>query len=60
MTKDGKYEAALESARLLVQAVKEGAYNCDCQIGGVDAMSIDTDWLRLHVEKIYEYLKEIR
>lgn len=20
-------------------------YNCECQVGGVDAMSIDTDWL---------------
>lgn len=27
------------------QAVKESAYNCECQVGGVDALSIDTDYL---------------
>lgn len=26
--------------------VKRRAYDCTCQVGGVDAMSIDTDWLR--------------
>lgn len=30
----------------LHDAVNDSAYNCDCQKGGVDAMSIDTDWLR--------------
>ena len=27
-------------------AVERHAYDCTCQVGGVDAMSIDTDWLR--------------
>lgn len=30
----------------LDDAVKHRAYDCTCQVGGVDAMSIDTDWLR--------------
>lgn len=26
--------------------VRSHAYDCTCQVAGVDAMSIDTDWLR--------------
>lgn len=32
--------------------VKHRAYDCACQVGGVDAMSIDTDWLRRAAETI--------
>lgn len=35
-----------EINRNLRVAVREDAYNCRCQVGGVDAMSIDTDWLK--------------
>jgi hypothetical protein len=37
---------AKEWCEELVKSIKEDAYNCECQEGGVDAMSIDTDWLR--------------
>ena len=30
----------------LTEAVEKKAYDCECQVGGVDAMSLDTDWLR--------------
>lgn len=33
-------------------AVERRAYNCTCQAGGVDAMSIDTDWLRHAARRI--------
>ena len=28
--------------------VKGTRYNCECQVGGVDAVSLDTDWI-LHM-----------
>lgn len=40
------------------QAVAFGAYNCDCQVGGVDAMSIDTDYLQYGIRLLKEALKE--
>lgn len=43
---------AFRSLGYLDDAVKHSAYNCDCQVGGVDAMSVDTDWLRAQVEQI--------
>ena len=41
----------------LDKAIKQRAYNCDCQVGGVDAMSIDTDWLRYAAEEIRHGLR---
>lgn len=32
----------------------EQQYNCDCQNGGVDAMSVDTDWLLHNINEIAE------
>lgn len=39
-------------------AVKRKAYNCECQVGGVDAMSIDTDYLQYGIRLLKEALKE--
>lgn len=44
------YQARIETVREEVVAIERSTspgYNCSCQAGGVDAMSIDTDWLRL-------------
>lgn len=38
-------------------AVKKKAYDCECQNGGVDAMSIDTDWLRHAAREIRNELR---
>lgn len=56
MTRDQQYQDALEAAGYIVEAVEDDAYNCECQVGGVDAMSIDTDWLRHNIHIIYKYL----
>lgn len=37
-------QADVEMAR--IETATEPGYTCTCQVGGVDAMSIDTDWLR--------------
>lgn len=44
--------AAFKHLDWLDNAIRDLAYNCDCQEGGVDAMSIDTDWLRNNAEVI--------
>lgn len=41
----------------LDKAIKQRAYDCDCQVGGVDAMSIDTDWLRHAAKEIRHGLR---
>lgn len=36
----------------LERAVERHGSDCKCQAGGVDAMSIDHDWMRMAVRKI--------
>lgn len=51
VTKD-QVDAAETALGHLVVAAKESAYNCDCQVGGVDALSLDTDWLQAALEDV--------
>ncbi len=43
-----------DTLRELRAAITSKQYDCTCQVGGVDALSIDTDWLNAVVEKITE------
>lgn len=43
---------AVEMVAPIERAVERSAYNCTCQVGGVDAMSVDTDWLRETVRRL--------
>lgn len=36
----------------LSSTVERIRYNCDCQVGGVDALSIDTDWLQDRLRRL--------
>jgi hypothetical protein len=39
-------DAASQIESIIRQLDRTGQrYNCSCQVGGVDAMSIDTDWI---------------
>lgn len=38
----GELTARLDA---IAQTAEQIAYNCECQVGGVDALSVDTDWL---------------
>lgn len=40
----------------LLETVECARYNCDCQVGGVDALSLDTDYLRFNLN---EALREL-
>lgn len=43
----------------LDEAVRARPYDCTCQVGGVDAMSIDTDWLREGLARIRDGLVSV-
>lgn len=45
-------EEAEQFLTALAAAIEKKQYNCDCQVGGADAMSIDTDWMRAGVRKL--------
>lgn len=42
----------IEKLDQLEKAIWGSAYNCECQVGGVDALSLDTDWLLAMVRGI--------
>lgn len=50
----------VEWSESLTKAVEEHPYDCECQVGGVDAMSVDTDWLRVVAEKFAEAVALIK
>ena len=37
--------------------IKAAGYNCECQQGGVDAVSIDYDWLMHQVKQLSALIK---
>lgn len=51
-----KRPSAVEKAELFIEqlaaAVDESKFNCECQVGGVDAMSVDTDWMQAGVRNL--------
>lgn len=47
-------EEGQENLDWLKEHVEKNEYNCSCQAGGVDAISIDTDWLRWTIMKVEE------
>lgn len=50
MTQGTSESVAVTRARALAwdlqESIAKRQYDCECQVGGVDAMSVDTDWLR--------------
>ena len=50
---------AKEYSEDLLEVVQRNRYNCECQEGGVDAMSVDTDWLRVVAKKFAESIETI-
>jgi hypothetical protein len=50
---------AKEYSEDLLKVVQKDRYNCECQEGGVDAMSVDTDWLRVVAKKFAESIETI-
>jgi hypothetical protein len=48
---------AVQLLKEMVEQVTEIGYNCECKKGGVDAISIDLDWLQHHLNKAIELIK---
>lgn len=45
-------EIGRRSLEFLQEAVKDKGYDCTCQVGGVDALSIDTDFLEHNLDQM--------
>lgn len=48
---------AAEIAELMISQIDQPGqrYNCECRVGGVDAISIDTDWLLHNLRLIRDF-----
>ena len=47
---------AIQRSEFVLEELRSQAYNCECQVGGVDAMSIDTDWIIHNVNQVIKLL----
>lgn len=52
MTEEGRIAETTRRLRALDRDVEKDRYNCECQVGGADAISIDTDYLQANLEEI--------
>lgn len=52
MTEEGRIFETTRRLHALDKDIEEDRYNCECQVGGVDAISIDTDYLQANLEEI--------
>ena len=56
MTYETPTSAAQIAEMMIAEIDQPGvAYNCRCQVGGVDAVSIDTDWLLHNLRSIRDF-----
>ena len=49
----------LQQLRVYADCLAKAKPNCDCQVGGVDAISIDADWLALVGRKFIDLLGNV-
>lgn len=48
---------ALQLLEEMAEQIEEIGYNCKCDEGGVDAISVDLDWLQHYLNKAIALIK---